>query len=383
MKIALKLRNTLAAVALVAVPAVASAAGEVALEGRTAVANVTAGDTTYSKSVSAKTDEVVKVQIWYHNKEEATSGKVANNLKVKVDLPTVAGKSQAIKGTISADNANTVTDTANVNLALDQSRLEYVPGSAEWRHNKGTNEAPNWVTDKISDQVVGTGITLENAQPCFNFEANVTILARVKTDAVSITKQVRVAGEKNWVTENTAKAGDTLEYQITFKNEGNTRLDNVVIGDNLPANMTYVKGSTKLKNGANPSGIAITNDNIVNGGINVGNYEPGATGYVLIQTKINPTLNAGDHEFKNVALVKANGTVIYNTAITRVTVAGKPTPTTTPITPTPVTPEQPGLPQTGAETAVAGLMGTTGLTYAGYFYRKSRKGLTEALKNVK
>ncbi len=386
MKIALKLRNLIAAVALVAVPAAATAAGQVAIEGRTAVANVTAGDTTYSKAVNAKTDEVVKVQIWYHNKEEANSGKTANNLKVKVDLPTAAGKSQQVKGTISADNANTVTDTANVNLALDQSRLEYIPGSAVWRHNKGTNEAPNWVTEKISDQVVGTGITLENAQPCFNFEANVTVLARVKTDAVSITKQVRVAGEKNWSTENTAKVGDTLEYQITFKNEGNTRLDNLVIGDNMPANMTYVKGSTKLKNGANPNGIAIPNDNIVNGGINVGNYEPGAVGYVLIQSKINPKLNAGNHEFKNVALVKADKTVIYNTAITRVTVAGKPTPTPTPTTTTPTTPTtpaQPELPQTGIEAGVAGLMGTTGLTYAGYFYRKSRKGLTEALKNVK
>lgn len=381
MKIALKLRNLIAAVALVAVPAVATAAGQVAIESRTAVANVTAGDTTYSKAVNAKTDEVVKVQIWYHNKEEANSGKVANNLKVKVDLPTAPGKAQKVTGTVSADNANTVVDTANVNLDLDQSRLEYIPGSAVWRHNKGTNEAPNWVTEKISDQVVGTGIVLENAQPCFNFEANVTVLARVKTDAVSITKQVRIAGEKNWVTENTAKAGDTLEYQITFKNEGNTRLDNVVIGDNMPANLTYVKGSTKLKNGANPNGIAIPNDNIINGGINVGNYEPGAVGYVLIQAKINPTLNPGKSEFKNVALVKANNTVIYNTAITRVTVPGTPVPPTTPVTPT--TPTQPTLPQTGVEAGLAGLMGTGGLTYAGYFYRKSRKGLTDALKNVK
>lgn len=390
MKFFAKLRYVLAAAALVAVPAVAGAAGQVALEGRTAVANQTAGATTYTKSTNAKTDEVVKVQIWYHNKEEANSNKVANNLKVKIDLPTQPGKAQTVKGTISADNANTVTDTANVNLALDQSRLEYIPGSAQWRHNKGTNEQPNWVTEKISDQVVGTGIVLENAKPCFNYEANVTILARVKTPAVSITKQVRVLGEKEWKTENTAKAGDTLEYLISYKNEGNTTLNQVIIADNMPANVTYVPGTTMIKNASNPTGTKVNSDNITKGGINVGNYTPGSNGFVWFQAKIDSNLKPGNYTFKNVGIVRPEGMGEYfNAAKTNVTVAGKPTPTPTtpPVSPTPtpttpVVPGQPTLPETGIEAGVAGLLGTGGLTYAGYFYRKSRKGLSAALKNV-
>ncbi len=389
MKVATTLRNLAVATALIAMPAVSAAAGQVAIEARTAVANQTAGDTTYKKSVSAKTDEVVKVQIWYHNKEEANSNKVAENLKVKIDLPTAAGKAQVVKGTVSSDNSNTVVDTANVNLALDQSQLEYIPGSAQWRHNTGTNEAPNWVTDKISDQVVNGGIVLGNEKPCFNFEANVTVLARVKTPAVSVTKQVRVLGQKDWVTQNTAKAGDTLEYLISFKNEGNTTLNNVIIADNMPANVTYVPGTTMLKNAANPNGIKINSDNVTTGGVNVGNYTAGSNGFVWFQAKINNNLPAGDYTFKNVAVVKPQGMGEYfNTAQTKVTVAGKTTPTptpTTPVKPTPTvtpTPETPSLPQTGVEAGVAGLMGTGGLTYAGYFYRKSRKGLKDALKNI-
>ncbi|MFO0955691.1 MAG: DUF11 domain-containing protein [Candidatus Saccharibacteria bacterium] len=385
MKFVAKLRTLAAAAALVLVPAAAAATGQVAIEARTAVANQTAGDTVYQKAVNAKTDEVVKVQVWYHNKEEANSNKVANNLKVKIDLPTTTGKSQVVKGTVSADNSNTVVDTANVNLALDQSRLEYIPGSAQWRHNTGTNEAPNWVTEKISDQVVGTGITLGNEKPCFNFEANVTVLARVKTPAVSITKQVRVLGEKDWKTENTAKAGDTLEYLISFKNEGNTTLNNVIIADNMPANVTYVPGTTMIKNGANPNGTKINSDNITKGGVNVGNYTPGANGYVWFQAKIDSNLKPGNYTFKNVGIVKPEGMGEYfNAAQTKVSVAGPTTvPPTTPVTPTtPTTPTTPALPQTGVEAGAAGLMGTGALTYAGYFYRKSRKGLTEALKNV-
>ena len=180
-----KMRNSALVAALTLVPvASAQAANTVAIEGRVAVANVTAGDTTYNKSVSATTDQVVKVQVWYHNREDANSGKVANNLKVKLDMPTAAGKSQVVKGTISSDNSNVVADQATVTLDNAASTLEFIPGSAQWRHNKGTNDVPNWVTEDLGErgnQLVNGGLVLENAQPCFNFEANVTVMARVKT----------------------------------------------------------------------------------------------------------------------------------------------------------------------------------------------------------
>jgi hypothetical protein len=195
MKIFKRIAAALATVALAVLPlATSRAAEQVAMESRVNVANVTSGDTQYQKSVNAKTDDVVKVELWYHNKENADSGKVANNVKVKIDLPTAQGKTQTITSTVSADNASATTDNAVVNATLANANLEYVPGSAMWRHNTGTNEAPNWVTQPISDNVVKGGVTLGNENPCFNFEATVTILARVKASAVSVTKQVRVLG---------------------------------------------------------------------------------------------------------------------------------------------------------------------------------------------
>ncbi len=388
-----KLRYVAFAALLSLLPLAAHATSQVRLESKLGVANASAGENTYKPSTNAKTDETVQVQLWYHNMENADSGKVANNVKAKLQLPTAAGKTQKINGTISADNANTVSSSANVNLALDNSRLEYVPGTAVWRHNKGTNEQPNWVTDTLTaaqeQQLLTTGVVLENGKPCFNFEASVSVKLRVKTDMVSITKQVRVLGEKEWKSENTAKAGDTLEYLITFKNEGNTVLKDLAIADNMPASVTYVNGTTQLKNMNNPNGIKITSDKVTSGGINVGSYAPGSVGYVWFQAKIDPNLKPGSYTMKNVAGVKAGNIMRENYAVTKVTVAGKPTPTPTtpPVSPTPtpttpVTPEQPTLPQTGIETGVAGLLGTGGLTYAGYFYRKSRKGLSAALKNV-
>ncbi len=364
---------------LVLLTPLSASASSVQIESAAMIGNVTAGDTQYHKSVNAKVDEVVKIQVWYHNKENADSGKVAQNLKVKIDVPTKAGKSQVFTSTTSADNANTVVDTATANLSLDNAHLEYIPGSAMWRHNKGTNDAPNWVTDKISDQVTNGGVVLENEQPCFNFEATVTILARVKASGLSVVKQVRKVGETTWTTSDAAQPGDTLEYMISFKNEGNTTLKDVIFADNMPAHVTYVPGSTKLKNGLNPNGVTLKTDNITKGGIIVGDYAPGAVAYVMFQAKVDPNLTVGCHDLQNVAGVKATGvTGVENYASTKVCV-NQPTPTPTP---TPATPAG-ILPQTGAEVALGGIGGSAGIGYALTAYRKSKRGLVSALRNVR
>jgi hypothetical protein len=105
---------------------------------------------------------------------------------------------------------------------------------------------------------------------------------------------------------------------IKFKNEGNTQLNNVMVGDNLPKYNAYVNGSTKLNNGANPNGLDITNDNITKGGINVGNYLPGAVGYVLIKVKLDPIQaypKCGAYDVRNVGVVRPAGmNEFYNTA---------------------------------------------------------------------
>src|SRR5688500_8742238 len=59
----------------------------VRIESTVGVANQTAGDTTYKQSVDAQVDEVVKIQVWYHNMEEEDSGKIAEDLNVKIDIP--------------------------------------------------------------------------------------------------------------------------------------------------------------------------------------------------------------------------------------------------------------------------------------------------------
>jgi uncharacterized repeat protein (TIGR01451 family) len=309
-----------AVVTAIALPVSSIAANQVKLEGSLGVANVTAGDTKYARSVDAKYDQVVKLQVYYHNQELPDSGKVANNLKVKIAIPNQPGKTQKVNATIGADNSNTINDQVTVNLDRSDAYLEYIPGSAVWKHNAGTNENVNFVEQKISDNVVygGQGLVIENAKPCFNFEATVTVLARVRVPGISVDKTVRIKGQKDWTTSNTAKPGDTLEYQIAYKNQGNVQHKNVVIRDNLPPKMEYVTGSTKLKNSAGVKNVA---DGVTKTGLSVGNYNPGAAAYVLFEVKV-PTadkLQCGVTEFRNVGVARPEGmNEFYNTAITRV-----------------------------------------------------------------
>ena len=207
-----------------------------------------------------------------------------------------------------------------VNLDRADAYLEYIPGSAVWRHNAGTNEQINIVETKISDEVVygAGGVFIENAKPCYNFAATVTVLARVRVPGITIDKQVRVKGQTAWTTSNTAKPGETLEYQIAYKNAGNVTHNNVLIRDNLPPKMQYVAGSTKLKNSAGVKSVA---DGVTTTGIVVGNYLPGGAAYVLFEVKIPAAdqLACGMTEFRNVGIAKPEGmNEFYNTAITKV-----------------------------------------------------------------
>jgi uncharacterized repeat protein (TIGR01451 family) len=306
-------------------PALSFAADTVKLEGSFAVANVTAGDAKYSKSVNAKYDQVVKYQVYYHNQENEDSGKIAKNVTVKIALPNKAGKTQTATATVKGDNTNTFTESVNVNLDRDDAYLQYIPGSAIWRHNTGTNTDVKYVDTKISDEVVtsGAGLRLEDEKPCYNFSATVTVLARVIVPGVKVKKEVQVHGQNNkWAKTNAAQPGDTLDYMITYENAGNSQQNEVVIRDSLPLNMALVPGTTKVYNTSYPNGQLVTSNNITAGGITIGNYTPGASAYITFQAKLPAAdkLECGNTTFNNVGVARPKSMQEYfDTATTTVT----------------------------------------------------------------
>jgi len=340
----------------IALPVAASAANPISLSNQTTVANATqsAGSNNWTSTVNASYNEVVAVQVIYNNTEEAGSGKVANDVHVKVNLPTTAGATQNITTSVSGSNTNTVSGSSTVNLSRSDAYLQFIPGTVTWRHatadNADVNGSVNVTTENLAaSKITVSGGTIDmslgNELPCQ--AGSIVLQARVIVPGVSVDKFVRLKGDTTWQTSINAKLGDTLEYEIAYKNTGNSLENNVEFRDQLPKGITYLAGSTKLKSGNYPNGLNVTSDDLVTKGIFAGDYAPGAAGYVMFTATVSGEgLACGDNLLRNVAYVQPQGmNYYYNTADVHVNKACSSTPPST----TPPT----SLPNTGAGDTIA------------------------------
>ena len=334
----------------------AFAGAPVQIAARTGAANVTNGDTSYSSSVNASYDQIVKINVSYIN--ESTSAQAAG-VHIKINIPTTKGLTQTVTSVTGGTNTNTVNGSTTVNINDATGYLQYIAGSGQAAVT-ATNGTVSYVS--VPDSVVNSsqGYEVNNGNPCQG--AAFAVEARVIVPGVKIVKQSEVLGQSNqWSNNNTAAPGNTMVYMITYQNIGNSEEDNVIIRDNLPPAMTLVPNTTKLYNQSNPNGVLITSNNIASGGIVIGNYNPGGGAYVTFQVTV-PTASkmaCGATQFRNVGVAQPEGlTEYYNTAITNV---NNQCSTPTPVTPTtPTTPSTPSqLVNTGPGDVVGIFAGTT------------------------
>jgi uncharacterized repeat protein (TIGR01451 family) len=78
--------------------------------------------------------------------------------------------------------------------------------------------------------------------------------------------------------------GDELEYLLAYKNTGSVIQENVVVSSQLPDNMIYVAGSTKLNNGKGSN--QVMPDAVTTNGLNIGTYAPNAVAYTWFEVKV-------------------------------------------------------------------------------------------------
>lgn len=261
----------------------AFASPEVTIESNVAVANYSRGDTTWkADSVDASYDEVVRFKVYYHNTELPDSGKIAENVSIKVDMPTSQGSTQTVTTTVKGDNTNTVVDTASVNINRSDAYLELVPGSVEWRYNNGTRSNITYTTEQLPDSVVtGNGFTvIEDQKPCFEYEAWITFAARVRVPSLEIEKQVADQDEQEWAESVTSTPGSEVKFLLTIRNNGNARVNDVTVKDVLPEGLEYVPGTTTLFNSNHPNGVKLSDNIVTSGGVGLGDLPNDTTVYL-------------------------------------------------------------------------------------------------------
>lgn len=282
------------------------------------------------------TDDIViqpgkeyKVRMVVHNNAGENLNLKALNTTVKAAVPDTTGKEATITGFVGADNAQPKQVWDEVKLTSDKNfNLVYVAGSAKiWNQGYAKNGAalPDSIVTsngtKIGYETAGDGII----PGCFQFLSYVefTVKPQVQQTAdFTLVKDVRKTGTTAYGQTASVKAGDTVDYRLSFKNTGEATLNNVMIKDALPTGMTYVSGTAKLQNANHqfPNTLALSSS-LFAGGVNIGHYTKDANAFVTFQAKVNsnsqlPT--CGLNTLKNVATAETDAGSVSDDAIVTV-----------------------------------------------------------------
>jgi len=122
----------------------------------------------WDHDVTLSTGQMVQLYTEIHNTNVPS---VANNVKVKVVLPSSSGSTTV---TVSADNASSVSDSVNLTVN-GGGQLRYVPGSTEVNCNSNTN----CTNGTVADGIVGNGIVLGDQTGCNDYIIQVSFLVEV------------------------------------------------------------------------------------------------------------------------------------------------------------------------------------------------------------
>ena len=308
------------------------------------------------------------VRMYVHNNNPKGVNAIAKDVTAQVDLPNLVSKEARITGFINASNAtpSRYWDSLNLKSADDRSfYLDYVEGSALFENNVWKNGIT------LSDNLVtSAGVKLGydkldgNLPGCYQYAGYVTFKVKPVFENTSIMKKVRKQGDQEWKESVDAKVGDTVEYQIHYKNLNNSRVENVMIKDSLPTNMEYIKGTTTLYRSDIPNGATSNEDSLFTNAVNIGNYAVKGDGYIRFLAKVvDKNLACGNNRLINWAKASANGFAIQDNADVYVNKVCNETPT----------PKE--LPKTGPETVITGVVGLGAIITSAGYYIASRKQL--------
>lgn len=262
------------------------------------IKEATAPSSTYTDNIALQPGKEYELYVYYHNNASEIFNDAAHNykgiakdVKLRMEMPAVvkAGQTAAINGYISASNATpgTVYDDAKATTTTDVA-LRYVPDSAVITNFGKSNGS------KLPSTIMTTGAALgfdalDGKIPgCNHFSGYVKLRIKAVQPNFEVSKQVAKAGQTSFGETVAVNPGEKVDYKIKYQNTGSVQQDNVTIKDVLPAGVTYVPGTTHVSNSVTDNKWSkVNNDSVVAGGLNIGSFAPGASGYVKFTATVN------------------------------------------------------------------------------------------------
>lgn len=334
--------------------------------------NVTQNGTAFTDPVNATGGDIVDVAVYYHNASEDLVENIAKNVNIKINVPTTEATSHKITGSISADNAETVTGTIvngqevgikdlTINTGTALTKLSYVPGSVRWYPNRmtTTGAGAQLPFGQNGDSIVTTGVNLGDLRGCFQYSGFIILSVKVEGETqgiIKVDKKVRKANTNDpFIAEIDTNPGQDVEYRIKVTNvNGAGVARNVRVYDQLEQGLTYVGPTFLIRNGVTtqlPDGIT------TQAGIQVvAELNPLEEIYITFKANVSVALKNQECRL-NIARVNAENAVnpSEDGKATVCVVTSTPTPVPTP-TPTP----KPELPKTGPTASLPLLFGLSG-----------------------
>ena len=304
------------------------------------------------------------VRMYVHNNAASNLNLVAQNVTAKFNLPTNTANSLEVDGYIDSSNATPqeVYDHAVFQSGNGQAfNLAYQTGSLKYENNAfgaaGTPIPESVFTS--AGALLGYDKLDGNIPGCNQYAGYLSFIVTpqfASTTNFNVTKQVRKSGDTNWSKAVTVNKDDTVDYQMEFDNTSDVAENDVWMQDFLPAGVSYVPGSTYIKNAANPNGLQLPDTLTQQAGVNIGNYTAGSNAFVKFSAKVDdPSLVCGGKTYTNTIRATVNNAYKEDTADVNVNVPCAPGQT------------PPVLPQTGIDTGVMTFVGI-GIATAGAAY---------------
>ncbi|MFZ2126171.1 MAG: LPXTG cell wall anchor domain-containing protein [Candidatus Microsaccharimonas sp.] len=275
----------------------------------------------YDENVSLQAGKTYQVMVYYHNNAatslNASGAGIAKDVTLRMQMPgeVTANTTSLVSGFINSSNANptSVWDSANMkNETGDKLYLRYVPASAKVTSNGAVNGATLPDSFLTSGTPLGYDSLNGSLPGCNQFAGYVIYEFVVDKPDFSVEKQVSVDGGKTWSTNAQTTPGSTILYRVIYTNKGTTQQDNVTVKDTLPANVSYVPGSTLVASAFTGGGYKAASDGVTAAGLNIGSYGPTSNAYVKFSAKVadNATLpTCGVNTLHNVAnVITSTGT---------------------------------------------------------------------------
>ena len=274
--------------------------------------------------VELEVGQEYEVSIWFHNNAKSKlNGSeyggvgIAENVRLRVEQPELvnAGTNGIIKGIISSTNADP-SEVWDIAYAYSKTTVltRYVANSATI-HSLGNIDGQILNSEALFGDTgakLGYWNDLWGTLPgCNEYSGYVTYHFVVDQPNFEISKTVSKEKEQNYVEKITVAPGDTLDFKINYKNTGTIDQKSIIVYDNMPDGLNYVKGTSFFTASFNETGNFVS-DKLFDGGINLGDYKPGESMDLTYKVEVaddKEIFPCGDTTvYNNASIATANGT---------------------------------------------------------------------------